>query len=485
MNNYIKKIVKKFNKNYPPDKAFETEHFLYWIRERYTGVAYKEVSEEKFKELRDYVSKNSKLPGTDAIHNTGVESYQKILRYSKKYDQLEYYNTTSELRANNYQSNGKVVIMDRKYVVFKVNSNGFVSLGRKCWLSLKNWNHLTVSLKHDVVRLLMNTMLRSNIASEIEIKPYDISNSVSRYVETPEDLVKKVSGSKPPKIFNKVFDCFYELAKFNKIIEPNQIHMMTNFFRKNKYDLKNLIDASIFGLSNPYDLFYYYFVCKDNRCDITVVRDYCEMLESQDMKINLNIRSFQSIKNKHDELSRYILANSSGGSKLKVSRKFKELKSTDDIEVVMIKTSNRLDDESLALRHCVHSYKTNVNKGDCAIYSLKYDDESFTLELRLYKDDSTGKISHRINQLRGLRNCNPPKSMINPLKEFIRINGLFPLEKSSISFGDISRRDTPYLREFEQVGEKVLRKISENKHPTKTLGNNMALYANDNVELPF
>jgi len=128
----IFKIIEEFNETYPPDNSFENEHFIYWVREEYIGTNGK-VTREEFKQLRDYVAENKCLPGEEnkhRIYNTGVESFQYILRYSKKYQQLEYYTSTCELRANNYRNDKKVIIMNKKIKHFSMTfSHGLKNHG--------------------------------------------------------------------------------------------------------------------------------------------------------------------------------------------------------------------------------------------------------------------------------------------------------------------------------------------------------------------
>jgi len=313
----------------------------------------------------------------------------------------------------------------------------------------------------------MSTMLGDkDWVHQLEVKEYKIPNKVSRKANSIDHLVEIIGGNRPLKLFKKVFKNIEDLIDITRVVESNQSHMIINFIRQNKEILNELInDLPFTPVGVAYDIIYYYFVSKDNRCDKQVVQDYCKMLISQGMKINLNLSSFTSIKNKHDELSRYIIANSSGGEKLKVSKKFKPLKSTEEIEVEMITTSKRLDDESLALHHCVHSYKQDINTGKCAIYSIKYDNKSYTLQLSA-NQNSEGKTDYIIQQLKGSRNCNPPIEMRPALEKMIEDNGLVPIEHSYIYFGNKEKSKNKTI--VQQIGTKVLEKIAAGEHEVST-----------------
>lgn len=510
-----KEIIDEFLKTFEYDKHFETDKFLYWTKDSYFYDG-QEMCREEFQCIKDYAVKYGTLPflileekdeqrrkvksgegitlGIESNRvrknsSTNTYSRQRVLRYSKQYENIEFYYYDQDVRATTRNDSGRVVIMSKKRKVFSINDKNYVLINGKRWLSLKNLagfiNKNPITSKLGI--MLLNMMLGGDkdwilnlgniVDNDIMHTSYNISNRSSRFANSLNEAVARECGSPPPKLIMKYFnDNVNNVIKLYNLIEHNKIHYLTNFIKRNYIVLKDLKKGTSYGEVN--DLLYYYFLSRDNRCEIHMVSDYIRMLEQEGQKINLNISSYITIKNKHDEISGLILAKNRDKRRLKVSKVYPKIKSTPEIEVELIKSADRLNMESQILHHCVHGYKSSINNGSCAIYSLVYKGERYTLEVNAKRkeipkevedsEESNYKYEFKVNQLKGKYNCNPPTSMKEHFEKMCKKNELI-LNNGSIRFFDKVKEPEEKEEskvEVEQIGEKILISLLKNKNKT-------------------
>jgi len=471
------KIIDEILKNFKPNSHFETEHFIYWVRESYfyNGDT---VSREEFKCIKDYVIKHGTLPcmlvpdvKDEKINKLIPRSNHKgfvygshdnrVLRYSKTYDSLEMYDHDTSIRAPHNSKIDRILVIAKKQIAFKVNTKNYVLIGGKRWLSLKNWHSFVINsfIKENEVRVLMSTMLGGQgwVENLKEVETISIQNKNSRKASSISEAVNFECGLMPAKVLFK-FMSVNQVIKLYRLINPNKIHSITNFIKENSSQIKHLLTNG----EESKLLLYYYFLCKDNRCERTILIDYFNMAEEEGEEINLNMSSYVTIKKKHDKISRDILKKKEGGGKLKVAKIYPNIKSTPEMEVEKIKTARRLDHESEMLHHCVHGYKSNINTGYCAIYSLLFNDERYTLQINATKKkkeedeealpkwfmtkeeqvaeekaknvDDPSEYEFKIAQLKGKFNYDAPEAIKKSLELMCERYDILPLEKSPIRF---------------------------------------------------
>ncbi len=500
-------------------RSFETEHFIYWIemdKYFYDGLP---VTRDEFNKIREYTTKYKTLPSVErkkrmmtegerksydeAIklqykiqdhpeNRTDTFSRETILRYSKTYDSLEYYNYYVDVRSPMKSKHNKVLVMKKKIKIFSVNSKGYVMTGDNKWLSLKNWARFQQYMfSSSFTKLLMKTMIGKDWILNLDIESYMISNKSARKSNSFEEAVSTECGAKPVKTIRKLFgDNVNEVLNLYSLIEPNKIHYLTNIITKHVDRFKELVGNSRHSKCEA--LLFLYFISKDNRCDYSIFNDYIRMLKTTKKKINLNISSYNTIKLNHDRLSREILEKkqkkiTKKRTKLKINEVYPDIKPLQGLGVEKIKTVQRLNDESAMLHHCVHSYRSSIDSGLCAIYSLLFKGESYTLELRakekkaeenrdddferIFGTDSAEPINKEkeyelyINQLRGKYNCSPPTQMKPLVEDMCEKNGILPLSDSMVTFVDkVPQKEENEIKEkvVKQIGEKILYRISLN-----------------------
>lgn len=468
-------------------RSFETEHFIYWVKNECYYYDNNTVSRDEFTYIKQYAAYNGTLPSIErkrkkltseekesvfaSIHgshpevNTGTYSNEKMLRYSKTFDSLEYYQYDINVRASAMPGRtSRVLVMPRKTSIFSINNKGCVRIYGNRWLSLKNisrFNCLYSSeLGDDVIKILLKSMIGKDWALNLDNnESILISNKNARKADSLEHAIELECGAKPAKIIKKAFgDDINSILNLYSLIEVNNIHYITNFLKKNWSELKVILGRN----HRRNMLLFCYFLSKDNRCESQILDDYFKMLSENGKKVNLKIKSYSTLKRNHDELSRQMLLKTSGkGGRLNVAKVYPDITSMPNLQVEKIKTVKRLNQESAVLHHCVHNYKNAINRGECAIYSLFYDGSTYTLELgtetkfKIGVDDFVEEYEFKINQLRGKYNCSPPETMKAVLDKMCEENNLLPVSEGYVYFTN-NLKDN---RKIVQLGDEILKRI--------------------------
>lgn len=493
-----REIIDELLKTFKYDVHFENEHFLYWVQEEYyyNGDFF---TRDEFEEIQNYVVKNGTVPSEKIIrekensvswelkgnsHKTCEygASKQTILRYSKKYDSIEFYNYNKSIKSPYNMSSKRILIISKKIKIFSVNSKNYVLINGNRWLSLKNWSGFCNNniFKEDFVKLLLSKMLGEKewvINLEKERSIY-ISNKNSRKANSFDEAIGLECGGKPVKSIKKLLPDENDIINFYQLVEPNKVHAITNLIKNHEKQLKHLLTHSHNG--RAIELITLCFLCKDNRCDKQIVRDYLQMLIKEGDKINLNISSYKTLKARHDDLSEKILKKSNKkNSRLRVSKDYPKIIYISGVDIELIKTTKRLDHESEILHHCVHGYSSRVNSGECAIYSMVHNGQRYTLQLgkksipTLAEGDKKEKdYKLKLSQLKGKYNCNAPPSIKKSLELICKAYDILPLEESSIKLRGEEYEAKEYrleagvasfnnlTGEVKQIGEKILYEIS-------------------------
>lgn len=509
MNESMKEIIDEFLKNFKYNATYENEHFLYWIKGEYFYDDYP-VTREEFDLIKRHASYNGTLPcfsreerlldktlkeDERAYHTKRINeknstySREVFLRYSKTYQQLELYNFDINVRANTKLKSGRVYSMASKKQVFSITSKGYVKFGRKRWLSLKNWymfSHSNHLMGVDFSKLLLKSMIGKDWVLNLDEKSLKISNKNSRKANSLDEAVEIECGAKPAKFIKKIFNNdINSIISFYKIIDPNQIHHITNFVQRNKDNFERMFSYyDNYMHEKSYFVLILYFLCRDNRCEVSTLKDYFKMLSDSGQKINLNISSYSTIKSRHDEISRKILlkTNKKRGASLGVKKIYPDIKSFPGLEIEKIKTTGRLNGESEMLHHCVHSYKEQIKSGTCAIYSLLYEGKRYTLQVNATAKDNTVEVEKReynfqLHQLKGVHNSNPPESIKPLLEKMCSDNNFMPLSSSYIYFQK-NEKLPENKKEIVQIGEKILDSVDG-------YGNIKRLYKDEKQETKF
>jgi hypothetical protein len=164
----------------------------------------------------------------------------------------------------------------------------------------------------------------------------------------------------------------------------------------------------------------------------TYFDDLIKMANDVNQKINFSLNK-DNIKEQHDR----ILLENLDKMKVKeihVDDKYLILEKYLPKQFKMIKDGKELLFEGLTQKHCVNSYSSNINRGDCCILTTEYNEKRYTAEISFGKYnwlDDYNKEIYRINQFKGYANSSVPNELMTKLQDVI--NEVNKKEKKYIS----------------------------------------------------
>ena len=286
----------------------------------------------------------------------------------------------------------------------------------------------------------------------------DIKNSVLRYIfsdyfkylekenpimnEITEDLKKSINTLNVPIDFEllKVAKNKKELLEL-KFKKSRTKYMFYNFFNKislnGAYSLikvsKYLNEKEIFKY-NKFDYFDFEYDEKHriksflmkfvynnikNKSEIKsnhYLEDYidCIIKLKGKHKINLDITTYKKLIKEHDKIYKIYIKEKFKRDKLviKEDNKFLKLELPKDIKI--LNTKKKLFDEGEVMQHCAYSYLPYINNESCMLYTYLKDDKRYTIEIV-----QKGK-NFILNQLKGYKNSDPPKEVVDYVKSAIK-----------------------------------------------------------------
>ena len=149
--------------------------------------------------------------------------------------------------------------------------------------------------------------------------------------------------------------------------------------------------------------------------------DTCKMAKTLNKKVNCSWGQ-RRLKEEHDEWAKEIsniVLESQPLVNLKIKQIYLDFAEYSGYEI--IKTNHDMVREGMKQHHCVATYISSVESGNCAIYKVG----NYTLELvhginwRLQKDDRPKYKMLYLNQLRGVCNIDSPASLKNEVNDWV------------------------------------------------------------------
>lgn len=98
--------------------------------------------------------------------------------------------------------------------------------------------------------------------------------------------------------------------------------------------------------------------------------------------ISLQVTSKKRWQDEHQKMTQLRILK--GIPEIKVEEVFEKALEGIEYPCELIKTKDRLVQESVELHHCVATYASKINGGRCAIFSIKYEEEQYTLEVSVH-----------------------------------------------------------------------------------------------------
>lgn len=493
------------------DRFSETEHFYYWFRvhEQVLGSVHKFVGQKPFiythkeknydlnsyQELSQFIVDIKDVKEIDEVFS-GTLPFGKMehfLRYSKKFKRIDYYFCIHTIVKS--KSRTKYFINHKQHKIFSINEKNFVRIyvnNRTCrYISNKNVSHFRGNDKYNnknkdfwfkVNRRLLNMHLGYNFYKSdqdflSENKHIQhLSNKFIKGCSSIEEALSKMTKGRPvPKILlskfpigevvslyhlvefdemDKIIKFLYEFHDFFSNLNSYRVveaYMSTRLGmvvpdRENKCFIRNHSKTKLmnpldhFELNEPNGLNFHPIA----QCEVS---DYLRMCIMLDKKANMNIRSPKRLNLEHDELSRKISA--SHIPKVKTHRSYPRMSSENGFVIELIDEKMRLIEESQIQKHCVKTYATKINRGECCIYSFleKSTGKRYTLEVQKRKTKDSRKQFFILQQIRGKFNSKPTNKVMDAVSEILRKNNVFISIQEAISKGivpDIPSAEIPF-----------------------------------------
>jgi hypothetical protein len=159
-------------------------------------------------------------------------------------------------------------------------------------------------------------------------------------------------------------------------------------------------------------------VCFDKNYG-TYFDDLIKIANETDNKINFSLNE-NNIKEQHDKMLLENLDKMKAKS-IHVDDKFLILEKYLPNDFKIIKTGKELLFESLTQKHCVNSYASNINQGQCCILTTEYDEKRYTAEIHFGTSWLSPITEHtyRVNQFKGYANSSVPSELMSKLQDVI------------------------------------------------------------------
>jgi len=201
---------------------------------------------------------------------------------------------------------------------------------------------------------------------------------------------------------------------------------------KHQYKLPAPAAKLLYGIKNSsYQVNYlrYYIEYLDNvenlhntlpTYDFGIFYDTVKMGKTLNRKINCSW-SARRLKEEHDEWSKEItdIVFTEGDRLMGVRDIF--IKFGDESGFKLLRTTKEMNIEGRKNDHCVATYVTKVDNGNCGIYSI----DGYTLELNTKWVNNHTNLVLTIAQFRGYKNCNAPENLYNIVKDKLyKFNGM-------------------------------------------------------------
>lgn len=221
------------------------------------------------------------------------------------------------------------------------------------------------------------------------------------------DVVKNRTGVTVPSAL-KVFsaDSVYKLILVMK--NPSELNGLCQTLKKHPEIIRT---ANTWNVNDIMDLVRIHM---NPDIDIWLLRDYVDDLITLKKKFSLKMTSRSRLVDEHRKYS-----------KLRLMKKMQPIKTHDHYiefakslpeSIELINDKGRLAQESADQGHCVATYASRINNGECCILSTKYENEQYTIEIISRK---TGEnMTYYVNQCRGKFNKSAPEGLIQELAKY-------------------------------------------------------------------
>jgi hypothetical protein len=477
------------------DQFDETEHFYYWFYKTEQVLSdnfgfinkgpYIFKKNDKEFDLNTFegvarlvieVQDNMELSKIfNGNFNFGKREY--FLRYSKKFHKLEYFMCVHGLVNNKKKT--KLFIKHNKHKYFTINEKNYVLVYNRMsprYISNKNaaflrpimpylYNYNTAKNKFSKYDNYLNSINRRLVSIHQKSKIYNdenflkcisdlrnVKNTVMLNTNNIDELLYKITNGKPvPKILIDKFPKS-ELIYLYSLVNYEEVDKIIKFLYEN-LEIYNQIKSIQFNYETDYKLHIHQiildyltvrfeirkpdyskkqFINSDSsNYQWSIIADYLSMCSTQNLKLNLKIKSYNRLVQEHDRISFNISAANIPA--IKPYKKYPKIDSEGNFEIEKIIDKKRLLIESEIQKHCVKTYSHSINSGRCCIYSFtdKRDKKRYTLEIQKKYNESK-ELVFFLNQIRGKFNATPSHEVLFEVYGILLRNKVYIDHQSAI-----------------------------------------------------
>ncbi|EAI5592840.1 hypothetical protein B6463_08625 [Campylobacter jejuni] len=297
-----------------------------------------------------------------------------------------YFHLDEEKKFHIYKDYYGISARTPKYKRFKADNNkkdfGF-------YYPIKQVNEFLNT--HEIGHLFFQTLFRDNPVlkdlSKEDLKSIKVPLERFKNLTNKKALIEAILETKIPYNLNKLsfemgfaFACFLAVGIVSNQDSQKFYEFALKHNKDNNFYIKLKIKRKSHSIYNLIESFYQ-DISKEERLLVDTINMALEIKEP----ISLKLKSYKGIQREHDRILSLYLEKSKTSNKttLKIAKEYKELAKKLPKEFELIKTETRLQQEGLIQSHCVYSYKDTINKGQCAIFSLSYKNQRYTLEIRM------------------------------------------------------------------------------------------------------
>jgi len=290
------------------------------------------------------------------------------------------------------------------------------SKGKSLWLSLTNikyfpFNYFSINDTNERINLSCKLLFNNKKNEWCE-------NHIGRTTSKEDSIVLTTKTNFTKSTYGSCSNLQQFINKIKTIDEALSYKQFIDLSFDDIYEIMSI--APIF--KNPVNFIDKYKEFKKARFDRnygTYFDDLIKIANETDNNINFSLNE-SNVKEQHDKM---LLENlhKMKAKPIHVDDKFLILEKYLPKEFKIIKTGKELLFEGLTQKHCVNSYSSNINRGECCILTTEYNDRRYTAEIHFGKSwlANDSKPKYTINQFKGYANIQAPKALESKLISII------------------------------------------------------------------
>jgi len=288
---------------------------------------------------------------------------------------------------------------------------------KSVWLSISNikqfpFNFLGIN-KHNEKIKLSNKLLFNNKKNQW------CENHIGKVTSKEDTFILTTKTNFTKSTYGSCSNLQQFINKIKTIDEPLSYKQFKNLSFDDIYEIMSLVPI----FKNPInfiDNYHSFNILKIKNSEYsTYFDDLIKIANETDNKINFSLNE-NNIKEQHDKM---LLENldKMKAKAIHVDDKYLVLEKYLPNDFKIIKDGKELLFEGLTQKHCVNSYSSNINQGQCCILTTEYDEKRYTAEIifgtNWLASDMVSK--YRLNQFKGYANSSVPKELQDKLQEVI------------------------------------------------------------------